>query len=157
MFVFLVAKTNGLESWLLFPTSSYNIHHGPLWGQYLIRYFVLIFQMEYRTLLQSGGNCIRMWSSLYSPSYSTPFLYQNAALHAEKKLLKEQLRHLETQNTSFNNQILTLQKQNVFLQEHNTAMQTQTAKLQVRNALFTSAQIFLVTYFGINRKLALNV
>ncbi|KAJ6661856.1 hypothetical protein lerEdw1_013027 [Lerista edwardsae] len=68
----------------------------------------------------------------------------NAALHAEKKLLKEQLRHLETQNTSFNNQILTLQKQNVFLQEHNTAMQTQTAKLQVENSALNSQSASLM-------------
>ncbi|XP_048341157.1 protein Daple isoform X1 [Sphaerodactylus townsendi] len=62
----------------------------------------------------------------------------NAALHTEKQLLKEQLRHSETQNTSFSNQILTLQKQNIFLQEHNTAMQTQTAKLQVENSTLNS-------------------
>ncbi|XP_066468258.1 protein Daple [Tiliqua scincoides] len=68
----------------------------------------------------------------------------NAALHAEKKLLKEQLRHLETQNTSFNNQILTLQKQNVFLQEHNTAMQTQTARLQVENSTLNSQSASLM-------------
>ncbi|PKU27622.1 protein daple [Limosa lapponica baueri] len=64
----------------------------------------------------------------------------NAALHTEKQLLKEQLKHLETQNVSFNNQILTLQKQNVFLQEHNTALQTQTAKLQVRTTFHLCAR-----------------
>ncbi|XP_060128246.1 protein Daple isoform X1 [Zootoca vivipara] len=68
----------------------------------------------------------------------------NAALHAEKQLLKEQLRHLETQNTSFNNQILTLQKQNAFLQEHNTSMQTQTAKLQVENSALNSQSASLM-------------
>ncbi|XP_015270151.1 PREDICTED: protein Daple [Gekko japonicus] len=68
----------------------------------------------------------------------------NAALHTEKKLLKEQLRHVETQNTSFSNQILTLQKQNVFLQEHNTAMQTQTAKLQVENSTLNSQSASLM-------------
>lgn len=66
--------------------------------------------------------------------------FQNAALHTEKQLLKEQLKHLETQNVSFNNQILTLQKQNIFLQEHNTALQTQTAKLQVRTTLYSCAR-----------------
>uniref|UniRef100_A0A803TNE4 Coiled-coil domain containing 88C n=1 Tax=Anolis carolinensis TaxID=28377 RepID=A0A803TNE4_ANOCA len=68
----------------------------------------------------------------------------NAALHAEKQLIKEQLRHLETQNASFNNQILTLQKQNAFLQEHNTAMQTQTAKLQVENSTLNSQSASLM-------------
>ncbi|KAM9291108.1 protein Daple [Morus bassanus] len=68
----------------------------------------------------------------------------NAALHAEKQLLKEQLKHLETQNVSFNNQILTLQKQNVFLQEHNTALQTQTAKLQVENSTLSSQSASLM-------------
>lgn len=63
------------------------------------------------------------------PCFSLP---QNAALQAEKQLLKEQLQHLETQNTAFSSQILTLQKQSTFLQEHNTTLQTQTAKLQVR-------------------------
>uniref|UniRef100_A0A8B9IZ93 Calponin-homology (CH) domain-containing protein n=1 Tax=Amazona collaria TaxID=241587 RepID=A0A8B9IZ93_9PSIT len=65
-------------------------------------------------------------------------LERNVTLHTEKQLLKEQLKHLETQNVSFNNQILTLQKQNVFLQEHNTALQTQTAKLQVENSTLSS-------------------
>uniref|UniRef100_A0A674K2S8 Coiled-coil domain containing 88C n=2 Tax=Terrapene triunguis TaxID=2587831 RepID=A0A674K2S8_9SAUR len=68
----------------------------------------------------------------------------NAALHAEKQLLKEQLKHLEMQNVSFNNQILTLQKQNVFLQEHNTALQTQTAKLQVENSTLSSQSTSLM-------------
>uniref|UniRef100_A0A8C4V009 Coiled-coil domain containing 88C n=1 Tax=Falco tinnunculus TaxID=100819 RepID=A0A8C4V009_FALTI len=68
----------------------------------------------------------------------------NAALHTEKQLLKEQLKHLETQNVSFNNQILTLQKQNVFLQEHNTALQTQTAKLQVENSTLSSQSASLM-------------
>ncbi|XP_030414775.1 protein Daple isoform X1 [Gopherus evgoodei] len=68
----------------------------------------------------------------------------NAALHAEKKLLKEQLKHLEMQNVSFNNQILTLQKQNGFLQEHNTALQTQTAKLQVENSTLSSQSTSLM-------------
>ncbi|KAM7165442.1 protein Daple isoform 1-T1 [Macrochelys suwanniensis] len=68
----------------------------------------------------------------------------NAALHAEKQLLKEQLKHLEMQNVSFNNQILTLQKQSVFLQEHNTALQTQTAKLQVENSTLISQSTSLM-------------
>ncbi|KAM9146935.1 protein Daple isoform 1-T1 [Pangshura tecta] len=68
----------------------------------------------------------------------------NAALHAEKQLLKEQLKHLEMQNVSFNNQILTLQKQNGFLQEHNTALQTQTAKLQVENSTLCSQSTSLM-------------
>ncbi|NXT02356.1 DAPLE protein, partial [Jacana jacana] len=68
----------------------------------------------------------------------------NAALHTEKQLLKEQLKHLETQNVSFNNQIVTLQKQNVFLQEHNTTLQTQTAKLQVENSTLSSQSASLM-------------
>ncbi|XP_015720759.1 protein Daple isoform X2 [Coturnix japonica] len=71
-------------------------------------------------------------------------LNMNAALHTEKQLLKEQLKHLETQNVSFNNQILTLQKQNMFLQEHNTALQTQTAKLQVENSTLSSQSASLM-------------
>ncbi|XP_055448904.1 protein Daple isoform X1 [Psammomys obesus] len=62
----------------------------------------------------------------------------NAALQAEKQLLKEQLQHLETQNVAFSSQILTLQKQSAFLQEHTTALQTQTAKLQVENSTLSS-------------------
>ncbi|XP_029413836.1 protein Daple isoform X4 [Nannospalax galili] len=62
----------------------------------------------------------------------------NAALQAEKQLLKEQLQHLETQNVSFSSQILTLQKQSAFLQEHTTTLQTQTAKLQVENSTLNS-------------------
>ncbi|KAM6200910.1 protein Daple isoform 2-T2 [Rhynchocyon petersi] len=62
----------------------------------------------------------------------------NAALQAEKQLLKEQLHHLETQNVAFSSQILTLQKQGAFLQEHNTSLQTQTAKLQVENSTLSS-------------------
>ncbi|XP_053140235.1 protein Daple isoform X2 [Hemicordylus capensis] len=65
----------------------------------------------------------------------------NAALHAEKQLLKE---HLDTQTASFNNQIIALQKQNTFLQEHNTAMQTQTAKLQVENSTLNSQSASLM-------------
>lgn len=62
----------------------------------------------------------------------------NAALQAERQLLKEQLQHLETQNVSFSSQILTLQKQSAFLQEHTTTLQTQTAKLQVENSTLSS-------------------
>ncbi|XP_075048700.1 protein Daple isoform X2 [Mixophyes fleayi] len=62
----------------------------------------------------------------------------NAALQAEKKLMNDQLRHLETQNLSFNNQMGTLQKQITFLQEHNTALQTQTANLQVESSAAAS-------------------
>ncbi|XP_069806824.1 protein Daple isoform X2 [Dendropsophus ebraccatus] len=58
----------------------------------------------------------------------------NAALHAEKKMMKDQLRHLETQNHSLNNQMGALQKQITFLQENNTALQTQTANLQVESS-----------------------
>lgn len=89
---------------------------------------------------------IRRAVSFLPATPSMPSLFQNAALHTEKQLLKEQLKHLETQNVSFNNQILTLQKQNVFLQEHNTALQTQTAKLQVRTSLcFCSRRLDLIT------------
>ncbi|XP_052041203.1 protein Daple isoform X2 [Apodemus sylvaticus] len=62
----------------------------------------------------------------------------NAALQAERQLLKEQLQHLETQNVAFSSQILTLQKQSAFLQEHTTTLQTQTAKLQVENSTLSS-------------------
>ncbi|XP_038608801.1 protein Daple isoform X2 [Tachyglossus aculeatus] len=68
----------------------------------------------------------------------------NAALNAEKQLLKEQLKHLETQNVSFNSQILTLQKQSAFLQEHNMALQTQTASLQVENSTLSSQSASLM-------------
>ncbi|KAM4663982.1 protein Daple [Discoglossus pictus] len=62
----------------------------------------------------------------------------NAALQAEKQLLREQQKHLESQNMSLNDQMRTLQKQVTFLQEHNTALQTQTASLQVENSTTTS-------------------
>uniref|UniRef100_A0A8C5K932 Coiled-coil domain containing 88C n=1 Tax=Jaculus jaculus TaxID=51337 RepID=A0A8C5K932_JACJA len=64
--------------------------------------------------------------------------FRNAALQAEKQLLREQLQHLETQNVAFSSQILTLQKQSAFLQEHTTSLQTQTAKLQVENSTLSS-------------------
>lgn len=88
-----------------------------------------------------GLHMIRAAVSFLPVTPSMSSLFQNAALHAEKQLLKEQLKHLETQNVSFNNQILTLQKQNVFLQEHNTALQTQTAKLQVRTSLCLCSRV----------------
>ncbi|KAM9294375.1 protein Daple [Gastrophryne carolinensis] len=62
----------------------------------------------------------------------------NAALQAEKNLMKEQLRHQEAQSTSVSNQMGTLQKQVAFLQEHNTALQTQTANLQVESSAVSS-------------------
>ncbi|XP_075386728.1 protein Daple isoform X2 [Tenrec ecaudatus] len=62
----------------------------------------------------------------------------NAALQAEKQLLRDQLQHLESQNVAFSTQILTLQKQSTFLQERNTTLQTQTARLQVENATLSS-------------------
>ncbi|XP_018087916.1 protein Daple-like isoform X1 [Xenopus laevis] len=62
----------------------------------------------------------------------------NAALLAEKKLIREQLQHLESQTLNLSNQMGTLQKQVTFLQEHNIALQTQTANLQVENATATS-------------------
>nr|XP_033806895.1 protein Daple isoform X2 [Geotrypetes seraphini] len=68
----------------------------------------------------------------------------NAALHAEKQLFKEQLKHLESQNASLNNQILAQQKQVVILQEHNTSLQTQTAKLQVENSTISSQSASLL-------------
>ncbi|XP_074091597.1 protein Daple isoform X3 [Macrotis lagotis] len=71
----------------------------------------------------------------------------NAALHAEKQLLKEQLKHLETQNVSFSNQVLTLQKQSAFLQEHNTVLQTQTAQLQVENSTLSSQNSSLTAQY----------
>ncbi|XP_044515930.1 protein Daple [Gracilinanus agilis] len=71
----------------------------------------------------------------------------NAALHAEKQLLKEQVKHLESQNVAFGNQVLTLQKQSVFLQEHNTALQTQTAQLQVENSTLSSQNSSLTAQY----------
>ncbi|KAK2497922.1 hypothetical protein MC885_002865 [Smutsia gigantea] len=71
----------------------------------------------------------------------------NAALQAEKQLLKEQLQHLETQNMAFSSQILTLQKQSAFLQEHNTTLQTQTAKLQVENSTLSSQSAALTAQY----------
>ncbi|XP_042637419.1 protein Daple [Orycteropus afer afer] len=71
----------------------------------------------------------------------------NAALQAEKQLLKEQLQHLESQNVAFSSQILTLQKQSAFLQEHNTTLQTQTAKLQVENSTLSSQSASLTAQY----------
>ncbi|XP_006879179.1 PREDICTED: protein Daple [Elephantulus edwardii] len=71
----------------------------------------------------------------------------NAALQAEKQLLKEQLHHLESQNVAFSSQILTLQKQSAFLQEHNTTLQTQTAKLQVENSTLSSQSASLTAQY----------
>ncbi|XP_004376722.1 protein Daple isoform X3 [Trichechus manatus latirostris] len=71
----------------------------------------------------------------------------NAALQAEKQLLKEQVQHLESQNVAFSSQILTLQKQSAFLQEHNTALQTQTAKLQVENSTLSSQSASLTAQY----------
>ncbi|XP_069049458.1 protein Daple isoform X1 [Lepisosteus oculatus] len=68
----------------------------------------------------------------------------NAALQAERHLLKEQLRQLETQNSQQNCQLQTLQRQAVSLQEHNTALQTQTAKLQVENSALNSQSASLM-------------
>ncbi|KAM8920704.1 protein Daple isoform 1-T1 [Pelodytes ibericus] len=62
----------------------------------------------------------------------------NAALQAEKQLFTKQLKHLDTQNLSLNNQIRTLQNQVTFLQEHNTGLQTQTASLQVESSTSAS-------------------
>eukprot|EP00069_Balaena_mysticetus_P000295 bmy_14443T0 len=73
----------------------------------------------------------------------------NAALQAEKQLLKEQLQHLETQNTAFSSQILALQKQSAFLQEHNTTLQTQTAKLQVENSTLSSQSASLTAQYAL--------
>ncbi|XP_033622654.1 protein Daple isoform X2 [Fukomys damarensis] len=73
----------------------------------------------------------------------------NAALQAEKQLLKEQLQHLETQNMAFSSQILTLQKQSAFLQEHTTTLQTQTAKLQVENSTLTSQSAALAAQYAL--------
>ncbi|XP_029808847.1 protein Daple isoform X2 [Suricata suricatta] len=73
----------------------------------------------------------------------------NAALQAEKQLLKEQLQHLETQNVAFSSQILTLQKQSAFLQEHNTTLQTQTATLQVENSTLSSQSATLTAQYAL--------
>uniref|UniRef100_A0A8C6EYB1 Coiled-coil domain containing 88C n=1 Tax=Marmota marmota marmota TaxID=9994 RepID=A0A8C6EYB1_MARMA len=71
----------------------------------------------------------------------------NAALQAEKQLLREQLQHLETQNVAFSNQILTLQKQSAFLQERTTTLQTQTATLQVENSTLSSQSASLTAQY----------
>ncbi|XP_078516168.1 protein Daple isoform X1 [Lissotriton helveticus] len=68
----------------------------------------------------------------------------NATLQAEKQMFKEQLKNLESQNTSLNSQILNLHKQVTSLQEHNTALQTQTAKLQVENSAVSSQSASLM-------------
>ncbi|XP_048217882.1 protein Daple [Perognathus longimembris pacificus] len=73
----------------------------------------------------------------------------NAALQAEKQLLKEQLQHLETQNVAFSSQILTLQKQSAFLQEHTTTLQTQTARLQVENSTLSSQSASLGAQYAL--------
>ncbi|XP_059504930.1 protein Daple isoform X2 [Stegostoma tigrinum] len=62
----------------------------------------------------------------------------NAALQAEKELLKDQLRQLEAQNNAVNSQIVTLQRQTASLQEHSTTLQIQNAKLQVENSTLSS-------------------
>ncbi|XP_054571430.1 protein Daple [Eptesicus fuscus] len=71
----------------------------------------------------------------------------NAALQAEKQLLRDQLQHLEAQSVAFSSQILTLQKQSAFLQEHNTTLQTQTARLQVENSTLSSQSASLTAQF----------
>ncbi|XP_041131697.1 protein Daple-like isoform X2 [Polyodon spathula] len=68
----------------------------------------------------------------------------NAALQAEKHLLKEQLKQLDSQNNLLNSQIVALQRQAASLQEHNTALQTQTAKLQVENSTLNSQSASLM-------------
>ncbi|MGH0174984.1 UNVERIFIED_CONTAM: hypothetical protein FKN15_069959 [Acipenser sinensis] len=68
----------------------------------------------------------------------------NAALQAEKHLLKEQLKQLDSQNNLLNSQIVALQRQAASLQEHNTALQTQTAKLQVENSTLNSQSVSLM-------------
>uniref|UniRef100_A0A8D2CUS7 Coiled-coil domain containing 88C n=1 Tax=Sciurus vulgaris TaxID=55149 RepID=A0A8D2CUS7_SCIVU len=73
----------------------------------------------------------------------------NAALQAEKRLLREQLQHLETQNVAFSSQILTLQKQSAFLQERTTALQTQTATLQVENSTLSSQSASLTAQYAL--------
>ncbi|XP_047394663.1 protein Daple isoform X3 [Sciurus carolinensis] len=73
----------------------------------------------------------------------------NAALQAEKQLLREQLQHLETQNVAFSSQILTLQKQSAFLQERTTTLQTQTATLQVENSTLSSQSASLTAQYAL--------
>uniref|UniRef100_UPI00398F3554 protein Daple-like n=1 Tax=Pristiophorus japonicus TaxID=55135 RepID=UPI00398F3554 len=62
----------------------------------------------------------------------------NAALQAEKELLKAQLKQLEAQNSAVNSQIVSLQRQAASMQEHSTALQVQNAKLQVENSTLNS-------------------
>ncbi|KAM7158003.1 protein Daple-like isoform 4-T4 [Molossus nigricans] len=82
--------------------------------------------------------------------------WNNAALQAEKQLLKDQLQHLETQNVAFSSQILTLQKQNALLQEHSTSLQehnttllTQKSQLQVENSTLNSQSALLSMQFSL--------
>ncbi|XP_067848176.1 protein Daple isoform X2 [Heptranchias perlo] len=62
----------------------------------------------------------------------------NAALQAEKELLRDQLKQLEAQNSVVNSQIVALQRQTASMQEHSTALQIQNAKLQVENSTLNS-------------------
>ncbi|XP_032883420.1 protein Daple [Amblyraja radiata] len=62
----------------------------------------------------------------------------NAALQAEKDLLKDQIKQLEAQNSAVNTQILSLQRQAATMQEHTNTLQIQNAKLQVENSTLSS-------------------
>ncbi|XP_072895499.1 protein Daple isoform X1 [Hemitrygon akajei] len=68
----------------------------------------------------------------------------NAALQAEKDLLKEQIKQLEAQNSAVNSQIVMLQRQAASMQEHSNALQIQNAKLQVENSTLNSQSAALM-------------
>ncbi|XP_066244336.1 protein Daple isoform X1 [Saccopteryx leptura] len=106
--------------------------------------------------LATGQQGKESWGSSHKDATVEPLRVQdraielernNAALQAEKQLLRDQLQHLETQNVAFSSQILTLQKQSAFLQEHNATLQTQTAKLQVENSTLSSQSASLTAQY----------
>ncbi|XP_051885592.1 protein Daple-like [Pristis pectinata] len=68
----------------------------------------------------------------------------NAALQAEKELLKDQIKQLEAQNSAVNSQIVILQRQAASMQEHSNALQIQNAKLQVENSTLNSQSAALM-------------
>ncbi|XP_055989632.1 protein Daple [Sorex fumeus] len=66
----------------------------------------------------------------------------NAALQAEKQLLKEQAQQREAQGAVLNAQMRALQ-------EHNAALQTQTAQLQVENSTLSSQSAALAAQYAL--------
>ncbi|XP_054987899.1 protein Daple [Sorex araneus] len=66
----------------------------------------------------------------------------NAALQAERQLLKEQAQQRETQGAALSAQMRALQ-------EHNAALQTQTAQLQVENSTLSSQSTALAAQYAL--------